>query len=105
MKPVFDYVIMQAHVEKILATIDAGLVNGVGEPIPGHMCIEAAVCYGLGLPHGDNPTCVSPYLRRLKIGLNDRNWSSSEARAKGLRRLGLAQLGSAGVLDETEFRR
>lgn len=31
--------------------------------------------------------------------------SSPMARAKGLRRLAVAQLGSSGVLDETEFRR
>ena len=88
---------------KVLTTIDAGLVTGVGKPIPGQMCVEAAVCFALGLPHGDEPSCVSPALRRLKIRLNDSKWSSNEARAKGLRRLGLAQLGSAGALDEVAF--
>jgi hypothetical protein len=89
--------------EKVRDTVDAGLVRGMGRAEPGHMCVEAAVCYALGLPHGDDPACVSPALRRLKIGLNDRAWSSNEARAKGLRRLAVAQLGSAGVLDEREF--
>jgi len=90
---------------KVLSTIDAGLTNGAGIPQPGKMCVEAAVCYALGLPHGDDPKCVAQSLRRLKIRLNDSRWSSNEARAKGLRRLGLAQLGSAGVLDEQEFSR
>ncbi len=90
---------------KVVEVVDAGLVNGVGQPIPGQMCVEAAVCYALGLEHGDAPGCVSPALRRLKIGLNDRNWSSDQARAKGLRRLAVAQLGSAGVLDDREFMR
>ena len=27
--------------KKVLATVDAGLVNGVGEPKPGSMCVEA----------------------------------------------------------------
>ena len=68
------------------------------------MCVEAAVCYALGLPHGDDPGCVSPALRRLKIRLNDAaRWSSPMARAAGLRRLAIAQLGSAGVLDDNEF--
>lgn len=90
---------------KVLKVVDAGLVNGVGEPEPGKMCVEAAVCYAMGLPHGDNPTCVSPALRSLKIALNDAAWSSPEARAKGLRRLAVIQLGSRDVLDDKEFAR
>ena len=88
---------------KVLEVVDAGLVRGVGDPEPGKMCVEAAVCYAMGLPHGDNPECVSPALRALKIQLNDKEWSSNQARAKGLRRLAIAQLGSRGALDEKEF--
>jgi len=90
---------------KVLTVVDAGLVNGVGTPIPGQMCVEAAVCYALGLPHGDDPACVSRALRSLKIRLNDSRWSSNEARAKGLRRLALAQLGSRDHVDDKEFTR
>jgi len=89
--------------QKVLSVVDAGLVSGVGKPIPGQMCVEAAVRYALGLPHGDDPACVSRALRRLKIRLNDARWSSDQARAKGLRRLAVAQLGSAGELDDEEF--
>ncbi len=64
---------------KVLSVVDAGLVSGLGKPIPGQMCVEAAVCFALGEPHGD------------------------KARAKGLRQLALAQLGSANALDEKEF--
>lgn len=88
---------------KVLTTVNAGLTSGKGQPIPGQMCVEAAVCYAMGLPHSDEPPCVAPALRSLKISLNDANWSSNEARATGLKRLALAQLGSAGVLDEKEF--
>ena len=88
--------ITEAHARKVLEVVDAGLVSGVGNPIPGQMCVEAAVCYALGLPHGDDPKCVSPALRSLKIRLNDSGWSSDEARAKGLRRLAVAQLYGAG---------
>lgn len=88
---------------RVLEVVDAGLVRGMGEPIPGEMCVEAAVCYALGLPHGDDPPCVSPVVRRLKIRLNDARWSSPQARARGLRRLAIAALGSRGVLDEVEF--
>jgi hypothetical protein len=89
--------------QKVLNTIDAGLKTGLGMPIPGQMCVEAAVCYALGLPHDDDPGCVLESLRRLKIRLNDSDWSSPRARANGLRRLALAQLGSKDVLDGQEL--
>jgi hypothetical protein len=88
---------------KVLATVDAGLSSGLGKPKPGEMCIEAAVCYALEEPHSDEPTCVSKALRAFKIRLNDSDWSNRHARAIGLRRLALAQLGSAGSLDEVLF--
>jgi len=88
---------------KILETVDEGLTNGMGVPVPGHMCVEAAVCFALGKPHGDDPGCVSPALRIFKIGLNDSPWSSNAARANGLRRLAIAQLGSKDVLDDAAF--
>jgi hypothetical protein len=88
---------------KVLKVVDAGLVKGVGVAKPGKMCVEAAVCYALGLPHGDDPECVSRAVRSLKINLNDKNWSSNQARAKGLRRLAIAQLGSRGAINDLEF--
>jgi hypothetical protein len=98
-----DITITRDIAAKVLETVDAGLSGGLGNPTPGEMCVEAAVCYALGLRHGDNPACVAPMLRKLKIELNDKGWSSPAVRAKGLRRLALAQLGSAGVLNEDEF--
>jgi hypothetical protein len=93
----------KATAQKILKVVDAGLSDGLGNPIPGEMCVEAAVCYALGLPHSDDPKCVSSALRSLKISLNDRAWSSPRARAKGLRRLAIAQLGTADTLDDKAF--
>lgn len=90
---------------KVLSVVDAGLSKGLGKPTPGNMCVEAAVCYAIGLPHSDDPQCVSPALRSLKININDRNWSSKVARAAGMRRLAIAQLGSKGALDDVEFAR
>lgn len=86
--------------DKILNT--RGLCKGVGKR-DGSMCIEAAICAVLDLPHNDDPQCVAESVRTYKITLNDSNWSSNEARAKGLRDLGLAQLGSKGVVDSVEF--
>lgn len=89
--------------EKVLNVVDAGLVKGMGIRVPGKMCVEAAVCYAMGLPHSDAPSCVSSAIRVTKITLNDLDWSSNQARATGMRRLALAQLGSAGVIDDLEF--
>ena len=79
---------------KVLTTVDAGLCSGLGTQVPGQMCVEAAVCFALGLPHGDEPPCVGRAVRRFKIRLNDSHWPSNEARAAGMRRLAIAQLGS-----------
>ena len=87
---------------RVRDTVAHGLVNGIGQPKPGQMCVEAAVCYAMGLPHGDSPTCVAPSVRAYKIGINDANWSSPQARAKGLARVAIAQLGSDSM-DERVF--
>ena len=91
-----------ALVKRFDEILARGLCNGVGER-DGQMCIEAAICAVLDLPHGDDPQCVAPAVRRYKIALNDKRWSSPVARAKGLRDLGLAQIGSRGVVDDVEF--
>jgi hypothetical protein len=85
------------HARRVLEVVDAGLTEGLGNPVPGEMCVEAAICYALGLPHGDDPECVAECVRRYKIRLNDAKWSSNEARAKGMRRAAIAQLGSEGI--------
>ena len=87
---------------KVRDTVDAGLCNGVGNPVPGEMCVEAAVCFAYGLPHGDNPPCVGVAVRAGKITLNDANWSSNAARAKGMRKIAVAQLGSDNI-DQAEY--
>jgi hypothetical protein len=89
--------------QKVVETVSAGLCSGVGEPVPGQMCVEAAVCYAMGLPHGDEPVCVSKTLRTLKISLNDAAWSSNAARANGLLKLAVLQLGTNENFDDKEF--
>ena len=92
-------------VPKLINIVNAGLSSGLGEPVPGKMCVEAAVCYALGLPHSDDPGCVAKSFRSLKISLNDQHWSSNEARAKGMLRLAIAQLGSRDVVSNVVFRK
>jgi hypothetical protein len=89
-------------VEKIDSILARGLCSGVGNR-DGQMCVEAAVCAALDLPHGDDPGCVAASVRSFKISLNDSRWSSPKARADGLRNLAIAQLGSLGVIDDEEF--
>jgi len=89
---------------RVIKLLGYGLSNGLGSPKPGKMCVEAAVCYAMGEPHGDRPTCVSKVVADFKIELNDACWSSSEARGKGLKRIAVAQLGS-NTIDEKVFGR
>ena len=85
---------------RILQVVDYGLVHGLGKPIPGEMCVEAAVCFALGLPHSDNPPCVGEEVRKCKIALNDKSWTSDAARAKGMRAVAIAQLGSNTIAQQ-----
>ena len=47
--------------------------------------------------------CVSPVLQRFICCFKQAQWSSDEVRANGLRRLAIAQVGTAGTLDERLF--
>ena len=89
--------------KKVVETVNAGLCKGVGTPKAGEMCVEAAVCFAMGLPHGDEPPCVSPAIRAVKIALNDSNWSNNAARAKGMVKLAVLQLGTKDNFDDIEF--
>jgi len=90
-------------VAKIDETLSHGLSHGLGNPIPGQMCVEAAICYSLGLDHSDDPKCVDSAIRALKIRLNDSSWSSDFARSKGMRNLAILQLGTVDNFDRKEF--
>lgn len=92
-------------VARVLEVVDHGLVEGMGVAEPGKFCVEAAVCYALGEPHSDKPSCVHDTLRWFKIGLNDcTEWASEKDRARGLRELAVAQLGTArGEFDGKDF--
>ena len=90
-------------VKKVLETVDAGLVQGLGIPVPGKMCVEAAVNYALGGEHNDHPACVSASVRAFKIGLNDGPWPTDADRTNGMRKLAIAQLGSDKI-DQKQFR-
>ena len=83
--------------QKLIDIVNAGLVSGLGEARPGHLCVEAAICLAMGEPHSDKPSCVAAPDRKFATRINDAEWSSKEARAKALLPLALAQLGTAGT--------
>ena len=82
--------------QKLIDIVNAGLVSGLGEAKAGSLCVEAAICLAMGEPHSDHPSCVAAPDRDFAIRINDAPWSSTEARAKALLPLALAQLGTAG---------
>ena len=99
METQIDY---KSTAESLVDLLGHGLCSGLGKPEPGKMCVEAAVCYAMGMDHGDDPKCVGRAVRRFKIRLNDSKWSSNEARGNGMLKLAIAQLGS-NEIDQIEF--
>ena len=80
---------------KVSDLVGKGLVCGLGEPKPGKMCVEAAVCYAMGLPHSDNPPCVDEDVRAIKIAINDMGkFANNMDRGEAMKGLAIAQLGS-----------
>ncbi len=86
--------------KKVKNVVCKGLCSGLGKPKPGHMCVEAAVAYALGLEFNDEPECVNDEVRNIKIALNDQGWSSNKARSRGLLKVAIAQLGSNSLRND-----
>ncbi len=82
------------HAKEVLELLSHGLINGLGEPEPGKMCIEAVITHVLGEGHHAEPSCVGRYVRKCSILLNDMFWSSPLSRSEGMKRIAVAQLGS-----------
>ena len=99
MQPTYDF---KTIIPKFDAILKRGLCAGLGTP-NGQVCIEAAIALAMGLPFSDAPTCVEKNIIVFKIALNDQSWSTEEARAKGLRNIGIAQIGSKDVVDGIVF--
>jgi hypothetical protein len=90
------------RIQKFDEILSRGLCRGKGNQ-DGQMCIEAAITQVLDLPFSDQPYCVTKEIRDFKISLNDKKWSSPQARAEGLRNLGIAQIGSQGIVNGNDF--
>lgn len=97
--------ITAAIASKIIEVVNKGLVGGmIGDPVPGKMCVEAAVCYAMGEPHTEEPRCVDLVIRHIKIALNDMDWRTNLSRAYGLQRVAVAQLGTANLKGVGSFK-
>lgn len=87
-----------------LCIIDRGLSDGLANG-RGQVCIEYAIAIASGTPEDkDGPRCVHPNLRSFKISLNDDiPFTDEEHRARALRRIGIAQLGTDVGFDWKKF--
>lgn len=74
-------------------------MNGAGSMLqPGAFCVQQAVSQAIGFPGmEDHPKiCVNDDLIEFGITLNDSPWTSDKARAKGMKRFAIAELGTEG---------
>ena len=106
--------INKAFVNNLVTALNKGLGFGLGSK-PGDFCVEQCVSIAEakaedpdldieGCEFSDGPTCVDSDLRSFKINLNDDlNFSSNKDRASALRRIAVAQLGTAKKFDLQQF--
>lgn len=83
-------------VAKVLRKISFGLWGGgIGDSYDGEMCVQHVIQQALGEGRGDRPSCVDDVVRMVGIALNDaKGWSGRQARAEGMKRFAVAQLGT-----------
>lgn len=89
--------ITKGMVQALLDYCKKGFCHGAGEISDGQFCVQQAVNMAttLGEEIGDDPDCVHKKFCGLGIALNDLEfWSSDKARAKGLQRLAVAEMGT-----------
>lgn len=98
----FQRQITERDVREVLRIIDFGLCSqaSTDNPTVGKMTVQQAVCLVFKEPHWARPSCVAALLHQFTDRLNDARWSSNASRARGLRRLAVAPLGTADRLDQ-----
>jgi len=93
--------ITKEQVKKLDSIISKGLCSGLQDN--GFVCIAAAIALAVDGVLTDESSCVSLAVRNFSINLNDKDWKSPESRAQGLKNLGIAQLGSKGIVNDIVF--
>ena len=89
--------ITKGIVDRLLDILKDGLCSGAGDMSgPGTFCVQQAVSMATDqADEGDSPlNCINETVRSWGVGMNDQGWSSPKARADGMRRFAVAQLGS-----------
>jgi hypothetical protein len=91
------------HIKNLLKLFENGLTNGAGHGV-NHFCVQQAVHRvidnDLDKQKSDHPPtwCVNDQVVGFGIHLNDaEGWFDEQARAKGLQRFAIAELGSEQI--------
>lgn len=92
------------HITNLLKLFECGLVNGAGHGV-NHFCVQQAVHRVMdddlkNHEKSDRPPnwCVQERLRGFGIHMNDADgWRDNTARAEGLKRFAIAELGSSKI--------
>jgi hypothetical protein len=99
------------HINNLLGLFEHGLINGAGQDV-NHFCVQQAVHRvidnALDKHRNDQPPqwCVKEPISAFGITLNDANgWNSNKARAKGLQRFAIAELGSSKINEGDFYKR
>lgn len=97
------------HIKNLLQLFEGGLINGAGNNV-NHFCVQQAVHRVIDdalddATKSDHPPswCVKDTIVGFGIHLNDYpGWTSNKARAEGLKRFAIAELGS-NKINSREF--
>lgn len=93
--------VTETLVRNLIATINPGLARFCNKENPQDKDLRAAIVAALGDEAYRLNSLISPVV--AAFDLCDANWSTDQARAKGLMRLAVAQMGSYGALDQSGF--
>lgn len=91
-----EFEITQQMVQNLLGYVKKGFCNGAGEVSDGQFCVQQAVNMATTMEAetSDGPNCVHKEFNCLGINLNDMEWRGPKTRAKGLKRLAVAEMGT-----------
>lgn len=87
----------------IIADLERQLASSAENSVAGRMIVQQAVCAAFAERYLETPSTVAPMLSAVTIGLNNATWSSDFECGKGMRRLAIAQLGTAKDFDSNRF--
>jgi hypothetical protein len=89
---------------EVAKSINGALCRGAGSGQSQNVCVMQAIARAVGLPTSNDQVeeCVGSVVGAFNRKLNDCYWSSDVARAEGMKRLGVASIGS-NQLNQMEY--